>query len=168
MLKKILPFIFAFAAMALPVNGAAAWERVCMKLPLWKTGYAAKLVVVHGFPTEDGIPTHQDIPGTSRDAPLPESLGGNSRNGRVVAAGGVSSGVFAVNQGRCVDITGIPEGAPFIVYVQPEGGTARLCETHPSNPDPWYLQTTRPYQTLQYEAWGTTFNAKCKFTHEFN
>ena len=165
--KKIIPLVFAFALAVLPVNGAAAWERVCMKLPLWDTGYAAKFVVIHGFPAAEGLPTHQDLPGTSRDAPLPETVGGDTRNGRrVVAAGGVSSGVFIVNQTRCVDITGIAEGTPFIVYVAPEGGHARLCETHRSNPDPWYFQTSRPYRALNYEAWGTTFNAKCEFKYE--
>ena len=167
MLKKLPSLILAAAMMAFPAAPASAWERVCMKLPLWKTGYAAKFAVIHGFPAEQGIPTHQELPGTSRNAPLPESLGGDTRNNRsVVARGGVTSGVFAVNQTRCVDITGIAEGTPFIVYVAPEGGHARLCETHRSNPDPWYIQTNRPYSALHYDAWGTTFNPKCKFVYE--
>ena len=166
MLKKAAVLTFAVAAM-LPAAPAGAWEQICMKLPLWKTWYAANFHVVHSFHTNRGndIPNSYYVPERRASMKLPDELGGtyNSR-----ADGHIKSPDIIVTQTRCVDITEIPDGEPFFVYIHPHAGNAALCETHRSNPNKWNHQQNRPYRTLHYESWGGAAHAKCKFTRESN
>ena len=180
MLKKIIPIAFAAAAMLLPAAPAAAWEQVCMKFPFGKAWYAGYLVVVHGF-IPHSLPTMVLLSGTlvhGKKERLKPGIGTN-RNNRAIAGreniavgGKIVSGRIHAAQTRCVDISEIPEGDPFIVYVDTAetgpDGAAHLCETHSSNPNGWYLQTNRPYRTLHYDAWGASWAPRCKFTHEYN
>ena len=164
MLKKFIPIVFAAAAVMLPTAPAAAWEQVCMKLPLWKTWFAGTLNVLHGFRAGDEIPSSYVGPDGVLQ-PVPAELHNSQGHNR--ADGLITSGSIRVNQSKCVDISGVAEGEPFLVYV--DIGTyrgARICATHPSNPDWWYLQTRRPYRTLWYEAWGDAGSPKCAFKHE--
>ena len=156
MLKKFAILIFAAAAMLLPAAPAAAWGEVCMKLPSWKTWFAGHLTVVPVYDPERGA--DRLLP--SRGYPLYER--------HVPAPNEITSRRILVNQSKCVDIRTIPYGTPFIVYIHVVEGKARLCETHPSNSDPWYHRTDRPYRKLWYEAWGTSSNPKCKFVYESN
>ena len=166
MLKKITVLAFA-AAVLLPAAPAEAWEQVCMKLPLWKTWFAGYGRVVYDFPTASG-----EIPSAYRPKKggaqlrlhrLPNDLNGSAD---VVAEDQVRTPTIHVNQTKCVNISKVAQGKPFIVYFHPDFGRAVLCGTHQSNPDKWYHQTNRPYRTLNYETTGTTFNATCRFTHE--
>ena len=166
MLKKIAILAFAAAAM-LPAAPAGAWDQVCIKLPLWKTGFTGNGRVVYDFPTASG-----EIPGSYypkkggaqlRPLSLPNDLKGSAD---VIAQGEVRTPTIHVNQTKCVNISRIPQGKPFIVYFYPDFGKAVLCETHRSNPDKWNHQQNRPYRTLNYESTGTSLNAKCKFTRE--
>ena len=158
MLKKIIPAVAVAAAMLLPAAPAAAWEQVCMKLPLWKTWFALESFhVAYEFDPSIGRPTgyhvHEEVEG-SRHNP---------------AAGNIRGPYIAVNQSKCVDISGLAEGTEMMIYIAVSGVTKyRVCETHPANPDWWYVQSDRPYRTLWYEAWGSTANPKCKFTYESN
>ena len=167
MLKKLLPLAVALAAMLAPTAPAAAWERVCMKLPLGKAAFSATLNVLHGFKTEWGIPNSYDVPGKSHRGGVPREL--RAPDYHNPADGLITSGVIAANRSACADISAFPPGTPFVVYVDPTwAGNARVCATHPSNPDPWYLQTNRPYSTLWYEAWGAVWSPKCEFKYESN
>ena len=166
MLKKIAVLAFAAAAI-LPAAPAGAWDQVCMNLPLWKTWFAGSGYVVYDFPTASG-----KIPGSYypekegarlRPLPLPKDLNGSAD---VIAQDQVRTSTIHVNQTKCVNISKIPQGKPFIVYFLPDFGKAVLCGTHHSNPDKWYHQTNRPYRTLNYETTGTTFNAKCVYARE--
>ena len=167
MLKKFVPFVFAFAAMLLPTAPAAAWDEVCMKLPLGKAAFSATLNVLHGFRAEWGVPSAYDIPGERYRGGVPSELGPSQSHNP--ADGLITSGSIVANKSKCVDISGVREGEPFIVYVDPGwSGSARICATHPSNPDRWYFQTRRPYRTLWYEAWGAVWSPKCEFKYESN
>ena len=167
MLKKIVPFIFAVAAALLPAAPAAAWEQVCMKLPLGKAAFAATFTVVHGFWAHWGIPNAYNVPGERLRRPVPPEL--NPYEGHNPADGAIVSGSIVVNKSKCVDISGVENGEPFIVYVDSGWyGAIRLCETHRNNPDKWYFQQNRPYRTLWYEAWGVASSPKCAFVRESN
>ena len=176
MLKKIPPLMLAvLTALTLalaPAQDAAAWSKVCVKLPLWKAWFSATFHVAYDFNTGRGIPsTYLDdsVSNNRKWRSLPNALKGNKSSG---ARGLINSGQFAVNSSRCVDIREIPNGQPFIVYVRPAvgqsspHGPAVVCETHRSNPNPWYFQQNRPYQELWYDSWGATWAPRCKFTHE--
>ena len=174
MQKKIIPFVFAAIAVMLPTTPAAAWEQVCMKLPFGKAWFAGYLVVAHGFDTEIGLPTLYRIEGKEFHSGWLPQLGGSGEEN--IADGKVASGRIFTSQSKCVDISGVSNGTPFIVYVatadtgdgDPSDTPAALCETHPSNPDQWYLQTTRPFRTLWYDAWGAAWAPRCKFVYESN
>ena len=158
--------ILAFAAAMLPAAPAGAWDQICMKLPLWKTWYAANFHVVHSFHTNAGdIPNAYYMPERRASMKLPNELGGtyNSR-----ADGRIKSPGIAVNQTKCVDITEIPDGEPFFVYIHPPLRKRRPPQNHHSNLDKWNHQQNRPYRTLNYESWGGVAHAKCKFTRESN
>ena len=156
MLKKLIPLAFAAAAALLPTSPAAAWEEVCMKLPLWKTWFAAHLTAVPVYNPDRGV----DRLMPTRGYPLYER--------HVPAPNEIVSRRIQVNQSKCVDIRTIPYGTPFIVYAHVVEGTPRLCDTHPHNPEKWYVRTNSPYRTLWYEAWGSSSNPKCKFVYESN
>ena len=168
MLKKLSVFVVVLAAALAPVSPAAAWQQVCMKLPLGKAAFSATLNVVHGFNPALGIPTAYRAHGQNYHHGLPGELGPferpNPANGLIT-----SNGYILANQSKCVDISEVPEGDYFIVYVDPSwNGNARLCATHPSNPHRWYAQTRRPYHTLWYEAWGAVWSPECEFKYESN
>ena len=156
MLKNLIAFAVVFAAMLAPAAPAAAWGQVCMKLPLWKTWFAGHLTVVPVYEPEKGAESL--LP--SGGYPLYER--------HVPAPNEIVSRRIQVNQSKCVDIRTIPYGTPFIVYIHVVEGKARLCETHPDNPEQWYVRTDRPYRTLWYEAWGASMHPKCKFVYESN
>ena len=164
MLKNFIAFAVVLAATLAPAAPAAAWERVCMKLLLGKAWFAAEnLTVLHGFDPDLGYPNSYLVDGVASGW-VPESLG---RSGNYNPAEGASiSTSFAVNQSRCVDISGVEVGKPFMVYLTVDNGPARNCETHSSNPNWWYVQTERPYRTLWYEAQGSVWTPKCKFVYE--
>ena len=164
MLKKITPLMLAvLTTLALaPLQEAAAWQRVCMKLPLWQTWFAAHFHVIVGFDTSDGR-----LPGAEgyylRNQ-LPKELGGDPE--KYAWGSPRKSPSFRVNQSRCVSIEHVADGEPFFVYVQAAVGKAVVCKTHHTNPNPWYHQQNRPYQELWYKAWGTSGHPRCEFTHE--
>ena len=183
--RKIAAVVFAVAALFAPVHSAAAWDEVCMRLPLWKTGFAAHFHVVHGF---DG-----DVPGLPyavwADEEVEENYweGGNVipplrdelinrrdlLNYQKTASDQVQSGAIRVNQTRCVNISGMYDGEPFFVLANIHGKAGKnyvYCEIHPSAAavNPWYNQTDRPYRKINFEARGSVSSPKCEFTHESN
>ena len=165
MLKKIAVLAFAAAAM-LPAAPAGAWDQVCMNLPLWKTWFSGNFHVVYDFSTALGeIPGsyYPEERGSRGSIGLPKELNGSLN---VRANGQIRSSSVHVNQTKCVDISKIPQGEPFIVYFHADFGRAVLCGTHRSNPDKWYHQTNRPYRTLNYKSTGTSLNTRCEYTHE--
>ena len=169
MLKKITPLMLAVLTTALtlalaPAQDAAAWQRVCMKLPLWKAWYSAKFYVVYDFDTRNGrLPGLMLSKAGHVRIPLPSNLGGDPE--KLAQAFRVSP-TFAVNQSRCVSIKHLSYGSPFLVYVQVAGGTAAVCETHHTNPNPWYRKQKRPYKDLWYDAWGASLHPRCAFVRE--
>ena len=165
MLKKIAVLAFAAAAM-LPAAPAGAWDQVCMKLPLWKAWFSSNFHIAYDFPTASGkIPGSYYTKKTGRRGAidLPKGLNG-SRD--ISANGRIDSPSVHINQTKCADISEIPQGKPFIVYIHPHSGNPAVCETHHSNPDKWYYQTNRPYRTLNYETTGVAGRPKCRYTHE--
>ena len=167
MLKKCITILAFAIAAVMPAAPAAAWEQVCMKLPLWKSWYSGTFHVVYDFHTHLGvIPNSFYVSKTHSSTQLPDALGGSTD---VRADGQIDSATLRVNNTKCVDISRIRNGDAFFVYIKPDvGNAAALCETHPSNPEKWYIQTSRPYRTLNYESWGGVAHPKCKFTHESN
>ena len=171
MLKKIPPLLLAaLTALTLalaPAQSAAAWERVCMHLPLWHTWFAARFHVVSDFSTG----YHVSVPGSIWDWErkkqlriLPHQDLGASLNNR--ATGFQRSAVIGANASRCLDISAMRPGTPFIVYTHVEGGKAVLCKTHPDNPKPWYFQAKTRYREIWYKSWGASQSPRCEFTHE--
>ena len=169
MLKKITVLAFAAAAM-LPAAPAGAWDQVCMKLPLWKTWFSANFHIVYDFSTASGrrypTPTVCGRQKTGRRGAIDHPQGRWEGTGDISANGRIDSPSIHVNQTKCADISEIPEGRPFIVYIHPHSGHPALCETHRSNPDKWYHQQTRPYRTLNYESTGVAGRPTCKFARE--
>lgn len=172
MLKKIIPFIFAALTLALtPTQSASAWERVCVHLPLFDAWYSTRFFVIHTFNKTPGKLPNKVLVSRSGHRPtfnLPNfgHLTESDRNARP-AEGRKDSPQFDVNQTRCESIKNVPNGEPFFVYITPYlGWGSSLCETHPSNPNPWYEQQDSRYRDLVYHAWGTTGNAKCAFKYE--
>ena len=164
MLKKLSVFVVVLAAALAPVSPAAAWEQVCVKLPRGKAAFSANFTVVHTFWTPWGLPSQYTLP-DGRTERLPGRLRPSQRRN---VGYGVESSSIAAGQSRCVDIAGVAQGDPFIVFIDPGLGKHTLCATHPSNPDRWYFQTNRPYRTLWYEAWGAIWSPKCEFKYESN
>ena len=179
MLKKITPFLLAvLTALTLalaPAQNAAAWDRVCMHFPLWKTWYAGRFYVTHTFQGRPGkVPNsvylgsgyrvRVRLPHFGRETDPAPNAHANSQ---------IVSSDISANKSACVDIRGIPNGQPFFVHVGsffggsgPTGEGNVLCKTHRSNPNPWYTQQNRPYKTLWYHAWGVVRSPKCEFKHE--
>ena len=183
--RKFAAAVFIFAALFAPVHPAAAWDEVCMRLPLWKTGFAAHFHVVHAFNGEQpGLPIavwrivqspddHEwgeyVIPSIQRNI----INGGDLFNSDKLAYGQIQSPDIRVNQTRCVNITGLRPNEPFFVLLNVHGKSGRYylyCDIHPSAAavNPWYNQTDRPYRKINFEARGVVGNPKCEFTHESN
>ena len=172
MLKKCIPLVFAAVAALAPVRAANAWDEVCVKLPLWKTWFSAKFAVVHDFDqSADGsLPAKHPLSPGSRPHDFSDVIPNSTDTD---AKSAVYSGKIAVNQSRCVDISGIPNGEPFFVFVLVDSASISsssgvVCETHPSNPNRFYNQQNRPYSKMWFESWGPVWGPKCKFTNESN
>ena len=157
MLKKLIPVAAAAVAMLTPTAPAAAWDEVCIHLPLWRVGYYLEsFTVAHGFDPQRGRPTEH---------PINYDVAGNRTN---PSNGVIVSEDIAVNQSRCVDISGVPEGEAMMMYIEVGNGPAVVCGTHSSNPNWWYEQTDRPYRRLWYEATRTVWNPVCSYVRESN
>ena len=175
MLKKIPPFMLAVAAaltLALaPAQDAAAWSRICMKLPLWEALFPGAMHVVFGFEPRPGkTPTRFYRGGRTQN--LPDSLGGDSS--MPPARGRMETKLLGAHEtSSCIRLSGrgikgsrINPDEPFFVYLQVHQGKAVRCKTHPSNPNPWYRQQKRPYRAIWFKAWGIPEHPQCEFTHE--
>ena len=144
-IRAVAPVLAALALTVAPVAPAGAWDQICVKLPLWKTWFAARFVIPYGFRPEINPRTN------------------------IVSQKKHSTRVLNANESQCVDITNIQPGELFYVKVFPLEGKGIVCDTHPSNPKDYYAQTgDRPYTTLHYEAWGTSLHPRCKFIRESN
>ena len=143
-----------------------------MKLPLWKTWVSMNFYVVHTFEQVPGkVPSKTFVgngTGTNRQrVRLPNFGDSTIKREHDPAQNRKESPRISVNQTRCVDISDIPNGQPFFVYATPYlGWNSVLCKTHHSNPNPWYVQQSRPYRDLMYEGWGSLQSARCEFKHE--
>ena len=78
---------------------------------------------------------------------------------------------FPVLQWRCVDISPLPEGERFyVVAANHEGhegkGNWTVCDTHESNPRPFYTQRERPYNEIWFAAHGTDGFPRCVYNKE--
>ena len=166
MLKKTASLLFAAALSLAPVQTAAAWDQLCMKFPLWKTAYVGHFTVVHGRDFNRAMPSHvPDRDVAQIKIPAPDHT--VTRGSRPVWDA-VHSGKFAANQSRCVDLSAIPNGRHFAVYVITgwSSGIAH-CATHESNPNLYYTQQDGKFQFNQiwFEGWGSSPQPRCKFSH---
>ena len=175
MLKKLNSCFVAFAAaltLALtPAQDAAAWERVCLKLPLWKTWFTADMHVVHSFKGVPGKVPNAVFHGPTGEPrkwleSLPDFGKRTDHRWQGRADGQIISRGIAANQERCVDIRHIPVGQPFFVYIYAHLGRNLLCETHHTNSNPWYYQRNAGYRDIVYEAWGAVHSERCEFRYE--
>ena len=178
--KKFAAIAVAVAALVVPFRPAAGWDEVCVKLPLWKTGFAAHFHVIHGFDAEPpGLPgavwdVYDDgeyqsgghvIPSIAENLINRRDLLNNSKT----APAQVQSGTIRANQTKCVSIRSFYEGERFFVLVNVHGRAGKkyvYCELHRSARDPWYQQTSRPYSKMVYHAWGVVGNPKCEYAEE--
>ena len=173
MLKKTASLIFAaLASLTLtlaPARDAAAWDRVCVHLPLWKTAYSGRFHVIHSFKGAPGKVPNAVFVGSGAERALHALPEFGRRTDRIWSAranGQITSGNLSASKSGCVDIRGIPNGQPFFVYIYPSLGKPALCDPRGNNPNPWYVQQDRPRKELWHHAWGGVRSAKCEWRHE--
>ena len=174
MLKKLIPAFAAAVAMLTPVAPAAAWDEVCLHFRGGaKTWFIGQLNVIHGFDADRGMPTTYPHPTGKLDirgnpkrfrAPFAESSDDSNPADARLLSREVGAGASV-----CTSIAGLPEGTPFIAYMNTYNQAKRvLCSTHPSNPNKWYLQTNRPYRQIWFHTWGAAWSPRCVYSNESN
>ena len=137
MLKKLIPAVVAAVAMLTPVAPAAAWDEVCLHFRGGaKTWFIGQLNVIHGFDAARGMPTTYPHPTGKLDirgnpkrfrAPFAESSDDSNPADARLLSREVGAGASV-----CTSIAGLPEGTPFIAYMNTYNQAKRvLCSTHP-------------------------------------
>ena len=166
MLKKFAPFLFAALLTLAPVQSAAAWEEVCVNFPLGKTWFIAHFSVVHSYSFKTkGMPGIIPARDKRRHFTAPAHT---IKNRRARARTATHSGSFGANGSRCVDISHIPNGGGFAVYVVTAHSEERAhCATPKSNPNMWMRQNTRsPNRKIWWQAYGIDSSPRCYFWRE--
>ena len=183
--NKLNPFLIAaFAALTLaltliPARSAAAWDEVCVHLPLWHSAYVAHVVVAHDYDFRHSMPRR--FP----EKP-PQSLLANDQwktvwdeyhnaPGHTVtrrsgdAGKTIHSGKFGVNSHRCVRVRHIRQGHGFAVYVVSAGASAVAhCATDGNTRERYYKQQNRPHRKLWFRATGTDWHPRCHYWRQTN
>ena len=188
---KSLPLVALAAALfLLPAPRAEAWRYVCLEN---KGGYLASLIVVYGFEdfygvnklpkwahkwtrdAVDGPPASQLWGHESLSYVFPAMTHSKKVEGfkRVAADGLIRTdrAGFPVLQWRCVDISALEEGELFYVIAATNDnrykpGAWTVCDTHESNPHPYYAQQERPYSEIWFEAHGVSWDHWCVYGKE--
>ena len=162
--------------MLLPVAPAAAWDEVCLHFRGGaKTWFIGQLNVIHGFDAARGQPTSYPPPrprltidGREKRVYLPWLNGSSRNNDTNPADARLLSREVGAGASVCESIAALPEGTPFLVFMNTYHGKKVLCQTHSSNPDDWYLQTNRPYRKIWFHTWGAAWSPRCFFNNESN
>ena len=191
-LKSLPLAALAAALFLLPAPRAEAWQYVCLEN---RGAFLASLIVVYGFDErrDNRLPnwaetwTMDAIGGASAtrhwgdeilthkfpDMTHPAKVEGFVHD--VVADGLVRTARagFPVLQWRCVDISALAEGERFYVVAStgeiafpPHNGNWTVCDTHESNPRPFYRQQQRPYNEIWFTAHGILGHPWCVYSKE--
>lgn len=158
---------------------AAAWEQVCLHMPLGPTWFVGRFYLAHGFNPflahteglpmkyvgEDGdheyLPRHADINIDGR--PL-------SFSSRTVADELLESSALGAGRRFCFSVRHVPEGEPLFAYVatQTEAADVVACKTPPGDSSVWFVQTpvNQTPRKLWLRAWGSNFKLWCEYNHE--
>ena len=191
---KSLPLVALAAALfLLPAPRAEAWRYVCLEN---LGAYYAFLIVVYGFEDNpDNLLPNRARKRTADSAAgallsdypgglpwdiryLPRQFPRMNQPAKVRGFfDGHADGLvitplpFPVLQWRCVDISSLPEGERFYAVVMNSsgafgGGNWAACDTHASNPRPFYTQRERPYNEIWFAAHGTLDSPWCGYNKE--
>ena len=188
---KSLPLVALAATLfLLPAPRAEAWQYVCLEN---RGAYLASLIVVYGFGwrhNDNTLPNwanywwldHIGGPAASRrwgKGHLTHRFPDMTHPAKVSAfvdddARGLvrtDRAGFPVLQSRCVEISALAEGHRFYViattedtYYSPSNWT--VCDTHESNPRPYYTQQHRPYNEIWFTAHGVAWDPWCVYSKE--
>ena len=188
-LKSLPLAALAAALFLLPAPRAEAWQYVCLEN---RGAYLAALIVVFGF---DGRRDNR-LPNWAFEWSLDHigGVGASPRWGWEILThkfpdmthpakvrGFVDEGAaglvrtrragFPALQSRCVDISALEDGEEFYVIATTDDthysqSNWTVCDTHESNPRPFYRQQQRPYNEIWFTAHGVHWDPRCVYSRE--
>ena len=185
---KLISAAALAALLLLPALRAEAWQYVCLDN---RGHYSARLNVIYGFDKSDNDLPHfaghwtlfnprgRPVEKSRRGEPI-DAFPDMRRTDKLgefdadeVARGLVQSLLIPIRQHKCVDIGGLAEGEAFFATVATDrgfygGDNWALCDTHESNPLPFYAQRSRPYNEIWFRSGGVDWSPRCDYFREHN